>query len=156
LDIYIIEAGKLIMDRKIDARVIRLLKEKKNLDEENLKTWFIKAEKKQTSPLPIIAENSQISEVELLEIIADDFHTEYIDLRNTAIEKYLIKKVPVKIAAYYKFAPLNIENRLLTIARAYPLDIKILDEIRTHLGYSVKVVLSTEQDVDEMLKKYYG
>ncbi|MFH1062056.1 MAG: ATPase, T2SS/T4P/T4SS family [Candidatus Omnitrophota bacterium] len=144
------------MDRKIDARVIRLLKEKKNLDEEDLKNCFIKAEKKQNSPIPEIAASTQISEVELLEIIAEDFRTEYVDLRNSLIEKSLIKKVPVKIAAYYKFAPLSIENRLLTIARAYPLDIKILDEIRTHLGYSVKVVLSTEQDVNEMLKKYYG
>ncbi|MBU1086229.1 MAG: Flp pilus assembly complex ATPase component TadA [Candidatus Omnitrophica bacterium] len=144
------------MDRKIDARVIRLLKETKNLDEENLKSCFIKAENKQNSPIPIIAANTQISEVELLEIIAQDFRTEYIDLRNSAIEKLLIKKVPVKIASYYKFAPLHLENRVLTIARAYPLDIKILDEIRTHLGYSINVVLSTEQDVNEMLKKYYG
>ncbi|MBU1044989.1 MAG: Flp pilus assembly complex ATPase component TadA [Candidatus Omnitrophica bacterium] len=144
------------MDRKIDARVIRLLKETKNLDEENLKSCFIKAENKQNSPIPIIAANTQISEVELLEIIAQDFRTEYVDLRNTSIEKSLIKKVPVKIAAYYKFAPMHLENRLLTIARAYPLDIKILDEIRTHLGYSINVVLSTEQDVNEMLKKYYG
>jgi len=144
------------MDRKINARVIRLLKEKKNIDEEKLKSCFIKAENKQNSPIPIIAANSQVSEVELLEIIAQDFRTEYVDLRNAAIEKTLIKKVPVKIASYYKFAPLNIENRVLTIARAYPLDIKIIDEIRTHLGYSVNVVLSTEQDVNEMLKKYYG
>jgi type II secretory ATPase GspE/PulE/Tfp pilus assembly ATPase PilB-like protein len=144
------------MDKKIDARVIRLLKEKKNLDEENLQAIFIKADRKQNSPIPEIAASMQISEVEILEIIAEDFRLDYMDLRNSSIEKSLIKKVPVKIAAYYKFVPLSLENRLLTIARAYPLDIKILDEIRTHLGYSINLVLSTEQDVNEMLKQYYG
>jgi type II secretory ATPase GspE/PulE/Tfp pilus assembly ATPase PilB-like protein len=144
------------MDKKIDARVIRLLKEKKTLDEANLKSCFVQAEQKQNSPIPLISKSTQIPEVELLEIIAEEFRIEYIDLRSMVIDKNLTKKVPVKIASYYKFFPLSLENRLLTIARAYPLDIKIIDEIRTHLGYNVKVVLSTDQDVNEMLKKYYG
>lgn len=64
--------------------------------------------------------------------------------------------MPVKIASYYKFLPISLENRNLTIAVPYPLDVKIKDEIRSHLGFGIKTVLSCEHDVMEILKQYYG
>jgi len=144
------------MDKKTDNRVIALLKEKKNLDEKDLQNCFTQAEKKQSSPIRMISQNSNIPETELLAVIGEALHYEYLDLKNAEINKSVIKKIPVKIASYYKFMPVSLENRLLTMALAYPLNVKQQDEIRTHLGYSVKTVLSCEEDVNDMLKKYYG
>ncbi|HLD41048.1 MAG TPA: ATPase, T2SS/T4P/T4SS family, partial [Candidatus Omnitrophota bacterium] len=41
-------------------------------------------------------------------------------------------------------------------AVAYPLDVKIQDEIRTQLGYDLTMVLSSSGDIQEALKKRYG
>ncbi len=144
------------MDKKTDARVIQLLKEKKNLDEKSLKNCFFEAAKKQISPIPLICAYHKLDEREILELIAAEFRSAYLDLRDVSIDKALIEKVPVKIASYYKFMPISLENRNLTIAVSYPLDVKIQDEIRSHLGFSIRTVLSCERDVMDRLKQYYG
>ncbi len=144
------------MDKKTDARVVQLLKNKKNLDENSIKNCFSQAAKKQVSPIPIICNIHKLNEKEILEIITKEFRSAYLDLKGVSIEKALIDKVPVKIASYYAFLPITLENRNLTIAVAYPLDVKIQDEIRSHLGFNIKVVLSCEHDIVEMLKQYYG
>jgi type II secretory ATPase GspE/PulE/Tfp pilus assembly ATPase PilB-like protein len=52
--------------------------------------------------------------------------------------------------------PLSIKERTFTIAVSYPLDIKVQDEIRTQLGHDIEIALSTSDDIEEALKKYYG
>ncbi len=144
------------MDKKTDARVVQLLKNKKNLDEKSIKNCFFEAAEKQISPIPLICNYYKLNEKEILETIAEGFRSVYLDLKSVSIDKALIEKVPVKIASYYKFLPISLENRNLMIAVPYPLDVKIQDEIRSHLGFSIKTVLSCEHDVMEMLKQYYG
>ena len=142
------------MDKKTDARIVQLLKNKKNLDDSSIKNCFLEAAKTHVSPIPIICKYHKLNEKEVLELIAEEFRSSYIDLKNVSIDKALIEKVPVKIASYYKFLPITLENRNLTIAVFYPLDVKIQDEIRSHLGFSIKTVLSCEHDVMERLKQY--
>lgn len=144
------------MDKKTDAIITQLIKDKKVLDQENIQRCFLEAKNRHASPVRLIAECSHSQEAELLKVIAQQFNIEYLELKNLSVEKNLIKKIPVKIASYYKFVPVILQNRLLTIASAYPLSVKMQDEIRTHLGYNLKTVLSCEEDVNEMLKKYYG
>ncbi|MFH1459969.1 MAG: ATPase, T2SS/T4P/T4SS family [Candidatus Omnitrophota bacterium] len=144
------------MDKKTDTRIIGLLKNKKKLDEKKIQDFFDIAYTKQVSPIPLVAKESKLSEKELLEFLAKEFHIKYLDITDIVVDVTLIQRIPVKIASYFKFMPLFLENRILTVAVAYPLDIKIQDEIRTHLGYDVKIVLSCEHQVLEMLNKYYG
>ena len=64
--------------------------------------------------------------------------------------------MPVKIATYYKFLPIDIKDRILTIAASAPLEIKTQDEIRAQLGYDIDVILACRADISDGLKKYYG
>lgn len=67
-----------------------------------------------------------------------------------------MKKNPTRIAFYYNFFPLKIEGKTLTIAVSYLLDIKTQDEIRTHLGCNIKMMLASKEDISDALKRYYG
>jgi len=60
-----------------------------------------------------IIKNKLISENDALKIISEQMKTSFVDLKGISIEKAVLEKVPVKIASYYKFLPLRIENRLL-------------------------------------------
>ena len=51
---------------------------------------------------------------------------------------------------------MGLNNRVLTIAVSYPLDLKIQDEIRTQLGYDIAMVLSPAEDIADALKRNYG
>jgi len=97
-----------------------------------------------------------VSEQQVLETLASALHLDTVDLKNLAIEPSVINRVPVKFAWYYKFMPLKIENKILTVVSATPLDVKIQDELRVYLGLELRVILAKEKDVLEAIKKYYG
>ncbi|MCP4650256.1 MAG: Flp pilus assembly complex ATPase component [PVC group bacterium] len=144
------------MDKKTNTIVTQLLLDRNLLDEKTIQSCFAEAENRKSSPVPFLAQRANLSEAQLLENIANQLHILYLDLKSIPIDDNAIKKVPVKVASYYKFIPVKLENRTLTIAVAYPLDIKKQDAIRTQLGFNIAIGISCEEDIFEMLKKYYG
>jgi len=46
----------------------------------------------------------------------------------------VIDRVPVKFASFYKFMPVAIEGPRLTLAVSSPMDVRMEDDIRVHLG----------------------
>jgi len=113
--------------------------------------------RKTDKPLHVpLLEEGLISEDKLLNVLAGELQLSFTDLKDVTIDKAVIDKVPLKIASYYNFMPLRIENRVLTVAVAYPLDVKTQDELRTHLGYDIEMVLAVSSDVSDLLKTHYG
>ncbi len=97
-----------------------------------------------------------VSEQQVVDVLSSALNLGTIDLKNLAIPSQVTQKVPVKFAWYYKFMPVKIEGKTLTLVSAHPLDVKIQDEIRANLGLEPKVFLAREKDVIEAIKKYYG
>jgi len=97
-----------------------------------------------------------LTKQQILSALQKTYRLETIDLSLTPIEASAIEKIPVKFAWYYRFMPVRFEGRVVTVAVAAPLDIKLQDEIRLHLGFQPKVVLACEKDILDALKKYYG
>ena len=100
--------------------------------------------------------NGILSKQQILSTLEKKFHIQVIDLKKTQVDEGVIERIPVKLAWYYKFLPIRIENKVLTIASSVPLDVKIQDEIRVNLGYEPHVLLACELDILDALKKYYG
>jgi len=118
---------------------------------------IIEDAKKDDKPLYVpLLEGGLVSEDKLLDAFAKELKLSFIDLKDVTIDKSVIDKIPLKIASYYKFMPLAIENRVLRVAVAYPLDVKTQDELRTHLGYEIETVLAVSSDVNDALKAHYG
>lgn len=104
----------------------------------------------------VLISRKGIPEQEILNILARELKLSSVDIKALSIDKSLIEKVPLRIASYYKFLPLKLNGRALSIAVAEPLEVKTQDEIRTQLGYDIEVVLALSGDIREGLKKYYG
>ena len=93
---------------------------------------------------------------QILIALSQSLNLDIIHFNEISIEQPVIERVPIKFAWYYKIMPIKIENNVLTIASAAPLDIKTQDDIRVHLGIEVNVVLADEHELIESFKKYYG
>jgi len=104
----------------------------------------------------VLLERGLVDEVSLMKVLAEQLKMEIVDIKNIQVDKELLEKIPVKFSWYYKFFPIKLEGNTLTIAVAYPLDIKTQDEIRVGLGYDIHAVLSSKNDIIEMLKRNYG
>lgn len=144
------------MIKKFETILIQVLIEKGLVKKQALETILEEIDASGEGLLPVLIKREMVDEEEALSIFAEKIKVPYVNLRRITIEKSAIEKVPVKFAGYYKFIPIKIEGRMLTIACAEPLDVKTQDDIRMSLGYEIEFVLACERNILEALKKYYG
>jgi type II secretory ATPase GspE/PulE/Tfp pilus assembly ATPase PilB-like protein len=144
------------MPKKFDLILSRALADKGLIAQKDLDALLKEADASGVSLQQIITKRGLLPEKDILNIICEKTGIVFRDIRDASVEKSVLDKVPVKIASYYKFVPLKIKDRVLTIAVASPLDIMTQDEIRTQLGYDIEIVLSSQDQISEILKKNYG
>ncbi len=97
-----------------------------------------------------------LSEREIIEALSRELGLPVLDLKELEVPQAVIDRVPVKFASFYKFMPVAIEGKTLTLAISSPMDVRIEDDIRVNLGLEPRVVLALRSDINEALKKYYG
>ena len=144
------------MIKKSDTILSEALIEKALISKENLDHCLKEVDSSGQSLIQVLVKSGELSERDVLTIMAEKLKLTYLDLKRISIEKSVLDKIPVKIASYYRFLPISIKNRVLTIAVFAPLDIKTQDEIRTQVGYDIEMALSCQDEILESLKKYYG
>jgi type II secretion system protein E len=92
----------------------------------------------------------------LFAVLSDQFDTEYVKLKKVSIPHSTIEQIPARFATHYKLLPIKFEDNTITVAMANPLDLHTLDDLKLLLKKDVKTVLSSEDDIVEAIKKYYG
>ncbi len=97
-----------------------------------------------------------ISEEKLLRALGEPLGMSYMDLSEKTIEQDVINSVPAKFVVRKKVLPLERNNGTLIVATSNPFDLKALDELRILLNCNVQAVIGSSQDIDRLLKKYYG
>ncbi|UCD14903.1 MAG: type II/IV secretion system protein [Candidatus Omnitrophota bacterium] len=98
-----------------------------------------------------------VTEAQLLEVLGEQLGLPfYPSLKNIDIEQAVIDKVPVKYVWHYKFMPLKIMGRILTIAISDPLAIWSMEDLKLHLGYDIERVLAVEEEILAAIRRYYG
>lgn len=144
------------MPKKTDVVLSEILIEKGLIAKDAVARFISEADASARSLQDILAIKGLFSEKDILNILSEKFNLTCVDLNTMQINKSVIDKVPVKISSYYGFMPTDIRDRVLTIAASCPLDIRTQDEIRTQLGYDIKVVLACSGEIANALKKFYG
>lgn len=96
------------------------------------------------------------SEEQVFNVLSRHLDIPYIKLTDKEIDAPVIQKLPAKFASHYKIIPLKFENNTLTIAMTDPLNIRVLDDLRLLLEVEVKGVLSSEVEILNAIRKYYG
>lgn len=144
------------MPRKLDLLLSEALLEKSLIQQKDIVVFQKEADALERGLYELLLRRRLFPEKDLLKFLADKLKISFVSLRDAIIERGVLDKVPLKVATYYRFVPVQIKDRILTIAVAYPLDIKIQDEIRTQLGLDIEMALACQDDILDALKKYYG
>ena len=144
------------MSKKIDRILSEVLVEKGLVGQDDAEAMLKEADVSGLYLQQVLINRGLLAEKAILNILAEKLGLGFIDLKNVSIEKPVLDKVPVKIALYYRFMPVEMKEKVLTIAVSYPLDIQTQDEIRTQLGLDMAMVLADGNDISEALKRYYG
>lgn len=104
----------------------------------------------------LLIQQGLVTEEVVLKIYASKLKLEKVDTSQIKVEKSAIERVPLKIAEYYRFLPIKLENRKMTVAVSTPFDLRTQDAVQTVVSCEIVMVLAREQDILDGIKKWYG
>ena len=88
--------------------------------------------------------------------LAIQYNVPFMDLSSQTIDPRLCQLVPVKMANRWQIMPVNIQQRVLTIAMADPTEQSAQEEVRNLTGLTVIAVVATPQDIARTITRFYG
>ncbi len=104
----------------------------------------------------ILVDLGFVTEPEILSALGAQTGMPAADLPKINIPSEVLEKVSAPIAKVYKIIPVKIEENILYIAMADPLNINVLDDLRFMLECEVRGMVSNEKNIEEAIVKYYG
>lgn len=78
-----------------------------------------------------------------------------ISFDNIDISPETLKLVSLEIARKYNIIPVEMKNKVLTIAISDPLDLNTLDELSFRLGLMVRPVLAIDSAINKAISRFY-
>ncbi|MCP5006107.1 MAG: Flp pilus assembly complex ATPase component, partial [Planctomycetes bacterium] len=91
----------------------------------------------------------------ILHALSEQFDLKIVNPMQISIPDSAIKSVSKDVVRKYHIFPIERENGLLTVAITNPLDWGMSDDLRFTLNMEVECVLSTHENIEKAIKKYY-
>ncbi|PYI70076.1 MAG: pilus assembly protein PilB [Verrucomicrobia bacterium] len=97
-----------------------------------------------------------IDEPSFYETIANGLGTEFVDVREREIAPEILRFVPSGLARLHGALPIDMSETALRVALVDPFDVQIAEDLRFALGKDIQVVVSPPEQIEELIKQYYG
>jgi type IV pilus assembly protein PilB len=97
-----------------------------------------------------------ITEIDLMQFLAEQMDIPFVKLDDISIEKEIIRLIPEELARDYQIIPLFKIGEQLSVATSDPLNVENIDSISKHTGMELDIVLATETDISYAVEVYYG
>jgi type IV pilus assembly protein PilB len=97
-----------------------------------------------------------LSEEQLAQALAEQLSLQAVTVTDLTIAKDVLALVTEPMAQMYRIIPIEFDDSTLTIATANPQNLSTQDELRTFLGYNIRVVVATESGMIAALERYFG
>ncbi len=126
------------------------------LDEDQLEMLLSEQERNPQLLGKVGVEMGLLEEEQVAQALAEQLNMQVVELGQTKLRAELIELVPETMAQLYRVIPVQFKKEVLTVATCDPQNISIPDEMRTFLGYEIRVVIATEKEIQKALDKYYS
>ncbi len=97
-----------------------------------------------------------INEEQLAQALAEQLSLQCVTVHELTIKKEVLALVNEPMAQMYRICPTEFDGSTLTVAMCDPQNLGVQDELRTFLGFSIRVVVTTESSMLAALERYYG
>ena len=104
----------------------------------------------------IAVEMGLATDEQLALALAEQMGMQVIGLDEVDISEEVIGLVTQAMAELYRVIPIKLEGNTFTVATCDPQNLSIQDELRTFLGYDIRLLVATERDIDKAIAKYYA
>ncbi len=140
-------------------RVGDLLVEAGAITEEQLQEALAKQKESGGRIGNIIMQMGFISKELLITVLTAQTNIDYCEIKSVKIDEAVLKLVPDSLVNKYKAMPVGFDEKnpnILKVAMADPMDLVAVDDISISSGLQVDPMLSFEEDLNEVIGKYYG
>jgi type IV pilus assembly protein PilB len=99
-----------------------------------------------------------IDEEKLTQALAEQMLLPIIVAHEVNIPREVLGMVTEPMAQMYRIVPIAFdkENETLSVAMCDPQNLSVQDELRTFLGYNIRVMVASESSIRAALERYYG
>ncbi len=80
----------------------------------------------------------------------------FVDLDTYMIDDKVVNLIPEELARRHRLIPLFKIGTTLTVAMTNPLDINVLDEIKSKTKIDVEIAISTDEKIKKAIDRHYG
>jgi len=140
----------------IKENIISILLNSKAVGAEALDKALEIQRKKQLPLRRVLLEEKLVSESQLIALLSEHLYIPLLRLDKYKFDSKLFELIPERIAKQYRIIPLSLIGDTLTVALADPLNIVAIDDLRAVTGYTLNLVLSTEEDILRAIDSQYG
>lgn len=126
------------------------------LTQDNLDFALIEHENKGGRLGHILIKCGFIQEMDLLEVLSDQFQLPIEKNLSEVIEKGALEKIPSKLSRELKFIPVREDADTFTVCISEPLEVKEIEKIENSVHKKVKMVINSDKNVLKMIKQHYG
>ncbi|MCC7474946.1 MAG: Flp pilus assembly complex ATPase component TadA, partial [Pirellulales bacterium] len=97
-----------------------------------------------------------INEEQLVQALAEQLSLQTTSVSEITIKKEVLSMVTAPMAQMYRVIPIDFDGDTLTVAMCDPQNLHVQDELRTFLGYNIRVTVTSESSMMAALERYYG
>ncbi len=97
-----------------------------------------------------------IQEEQLVHALAEQLSLSTVAIADVGIPREVLAMVTAPMAQMYRVIPVEFDGETLTVATCDPQNLSVQDELRTFLGYNIRVLVASESGMMSALERYYG
>src|SRR5688572_1940875 len=104
----------------------------------------------------IAQEMNMLTDEQLSHALSEQMGLQIVDLSDLNLSPEVLGKVTESMAQLYRVIPVAFEGNRLTVATCDPQNIMTQDELRSMLGFDIRMVIATETDIKKALDKHFS
>jgi type IV pilus assembly protein PilB len=97
-----------------------------------------------------------IDEHDFYQTIANGLGTDFIDLTERDISPQIVRLIPSGLARLHGALPVDMSGTTLRVALIDPFDLQVAEDLRFALGKDIQVVVSPQDQIENLIKQHYG
>jgi type IV pilus assembly protein PilB len=142
--------------RLISKQLGELLFERKIINESQLQKAIMVQKEKGGLLGSILVLLGYATEEQIAQALTTQFGFPYLPLKNYEVDSTVVKLIPENVAIQYNLVAIDKIGNSLTIAMSDPLNMHAIEDVELITNCKVQVFVSTQTDIKESIKRYYG
>jgi len=144
------------MAEEFSHPLLTLIKESGLIDDLQYEDVAAEFQRTGTPIIQILQDTGIMKLDDILHVEATALGTEVVNLRDREFSPEVIKLIPAKIAQTYKCLPVALNDGMLQVALADPLDPSRADEIQFAAKRDVQIVVADPGEIQRQIERLYG